>query len=65
MNSVDRLTALSMTPELASVVVDLINGGGSVPATNVTVAAFTAGGVTFAGGNLQEAIEAVAAATEA
>lgn len=60
---IDRLVGLGMSPELAAVFVDLVAGGGSAPATSVTVAAFTKGGVTFAGGNAQQAIEAVATAT--
>ena len=63
MNDVDKLAALGMAPELASVLVAMINGGSSIAATNVTVAAFTKGGVTFAGGNAQQAIEAVATET--
>lgn len=59
-----RLTELGMVPELAKEVATQIDGGGgSVSSDDVTVAAFSGGGVTFAGGTLTQALQAIADAT--
>ena len=67
MADVRRLVELSMVPELAKEVasqIDAAGGGGDpVSSDDVTVAAFAGGGVTFAGGTLTEALQAIADAT--
>lgn len=62
-----RLAELGMATELAKEVANQIDaaagGGGSVSSDDVTVEAFTGGGVTFPGGTLTEALQAIADAT--
>ncbi len=60
-----RLCELGMTPQLATELANQIDDatGGSVSSDDVTVPAFTGGGVTFAGGTLTEALQAIADTT--
>lgn len=65
MTEADKLASLGVSPEVAAKIVDLAAGGSPIASTNVTVDAFNVGGVNFAGGNLQQALEAIAAETTA
>lgn len=65
MADVRRFVEMGMVPGLAKEVAKQIDesGGGAVSSDNVTVAAFNGGGVTFAGGTLTAALQAIADAT--
>jgi len=62
-----RLIALGTPTELAKELAAQIDSasGGTVSSDDVTVAAFSGGGVTFAGGTLTAALQAIADATTA
>lgn len=67
MANAQKLMALSMVGPLAVEVarqIDDSGGGGPVSSDDVTVAAFSGGGVTFAGGTLTQALQAIADATD-
>lgn len=61
MADVRRLAELGMVPELAKEVAKQMESGSN--ADNISVPAFTGGGVTFPGGTLTEALQAIADAT--
>ena len=66
MADVRRFVEMGMVPGLAKEVAKQIDdaaGGGPVSSDDVTVDAFTGGGVTFAGGTLTAALQAIADAT--
>lgn len=61
MANVRRLVEMGMVPGLAKEVAAQIDeGGGEVSSDNVTVPAFSGGAVTFPGGTLTEALQAIA-----
>ena len=66
-NPAERLTTIGMPMEQAKEVARQIaaGGGGGTPVSSddVTVPAITGGGVTFPGGTLTEALQAIADAT--
>lgn len=62
----DRLIALSMVPELAKeVTAQIAEAGEGISSDDITVPAFSGGGVTFAGGTLTAALQAIADETPA
>lgn len=67
MANVRRLTALGMSPELAVELAAQIDAasGGTIPASDVTVAAVDEANFDFAGGTLQEFADAIGAAIPA
>lgn len=66
MADIRRLTALGMSPELATEVAAQIDAAATaVPATAVTVAAVDEANFDFAGGTLQEFADAIGAAIPA
>ena len=66
-NPAERLTTIGMPMEQAKEVARQIAavGGGTVSSDDVTVPAITGGSVTFPGGTLTEALQAIADATPA
>lgn len=66
MANVRRLVEMGMVPGLAKEVAAQIDDGGTgggISSDDVTVPAFSGGGVTFEGGTLTEALQAIADAT--
>ena len=66
-NPAERLTTIGMPMEQAKEVARQIAAGaaGDISSDDVTVPAITGGGVTFPGGTLTEALQAIADATTA
>lgn len=65
MANVNRLVQSGMVPGVAKEVAAQIDSSGEgISSDDITVPAFTGGGVEFEGGTLTEALQAIADATE-